>query len=108
MKTRTALLTTLLALATLTACGGDNSGDSSADPAACKTALQKQMDETVPSGEEAGRLDACEGLSDKQIEEIAGEIATEALEGSLGDLESSIDAGLEELEELEELETTAP
>ncbi|MFE4670750.1 hypothetical protein ACFRI7_38025 [Streptomyces sp. NPDC056716] len=107
MKTRTALLTAALALAlaTLTACGGDSGTDNSADPAACKAALQKQMEETAPSAEEAGRLAACEGLSDQQIEEIAGEIATEALEGSLGDLESSIDAGLEELEDLE---TTAP
>ncbi|WP_328876887.1 hypothetical protein [Streptomyces sp. NBC_00299] len=98
MKTRTAACAALLAIAALTGC----SSDTNADPAACKAALTKEMQDAVDSGKEGSRPDVCDGISDKKLEEIAGEVVGKELEDSLGDIDASLD------DTLEDLETSAP
>ncbi|MCM1975251.1 MULTISPECIES: hypothetical protein [Streptomyces] len=98
MKTRTAVVAALLAVGTLglTACGSDDK----ADPAACKAAVAEQVSEAVKSGKEMGedRPSACDGLSEKELDKIAREVASKEIEDSLGDLQESLD----------ELEQSAP
>ncbi|MFI8297299.1 hypothetical protein ACIGCZ_15300 [Streptomyces nigra] len=102
MKTRTAVCTALLALAALTGC----SSNTEADPAACKAAMEEQFAEALASGKEGTRPDACEGIDDKTLQQLAGEVigdqTSKELEKSLDDIEASIDAGLEDVD------TTAP
>ncbi|GLW51265.1 hypothetical protein Stsp02_69260 [Streptomyces sp. NBRC 14336] len=91
MKTRTAVIAALLAIGTLglTACGSDDK----ADPAACKAEVAKQVEEAVKSGKEASdeRPSVCDGLSEKELDKIAREVANEQIEDSLGDLQESLD-----------------
>ncbi|RSO09915.1 hypothetical protein DMH26_00580 [Streptomyces sp. WAC 05379] len=98
MKTRTAVCSALLALAALTGC----SSNTEADPAACKAAMEKQFAEAIASGKEGSRPDACDGIDDKTLQKLAGEVVgdqtSKELEKSLDDIEASIDAGLEDLE----------
>ncbi|MFD5033634.1 hypothetical protein ACFWM0_24985 [Streptomyces sp. NPDC058405] len=96
MHTRiTTALTTALLLATLTACGGSST---TADPAACKTAMAKQFEDAIAAGDQAEQSDrpaACEGLDDKTVQRLVGEVTAEQLEG-IGD---GLDDALNELGE---------
>ncbi|MGW9595400.1 hypothetical protein ACWHLZ_34515 [Streptomyces chartreusis] len=98
MKTRTAACAALLALAALTGCNSE----AKADPTACKAAMEKQFAEALASGKEGTRPDACDGIDDKTLQKLAGEVvgdqATDELEKSLRDIEASIDAGLSSLD----------
>lgn len=88
MKTRTAACAALIAIAALTSC----SGDTAADPAACKAAMEKQFDDALASGKEGSRPDACDGIDDKTLQKLAGEVASEQLEKSLGDSLSDLES----------------
>jgi hypothetical protein len=76
MKTRTAACTVLLALtAALTACS--NGSDAKVDPAACKTAMRKQLQDAIDSGASATpgtRPSQCDGVDTKTIQKYAGEL----------------------------------
>lgn len=91
MKTRTTGCAILIAIAALTSCSSDNT----ADPAACKAAMEKQFDDALASGKEGSRPAECDGIDDKTLQKFVGEIAGEQLDKSLGD-------------SLNDLETTAP
>jgi hypothetical protein len=81
MKTRTAACAALLALtATLTACSSGS--DSKADPASCKTAMRKQLRDSIAAGDKATpgtRPPQCTGVDDKTLEKYAGDLMTEQL-----------------------------
>lgn len=85
MRTRTtAALIAAGLLLTLTACGSD----SKPDIAACKTAMGKQVDEAMAAGEEAvegTRPAACDGVDDKTLERLAGEITAAKTAEFFGD-----------------------
>ncbi|MEU1407889.1 hypothetical protein ABZ471_37160 [Streptomyces sp. NPDC005728] len=94
MRTRTAACTVLLALAaSLTACS--SGGDSEADPAACKTAMEKQFKDVAAGGDKAksqDRPDACKGVDDKTVQKFATEIMQKQIEDAskgLKDLETA-------------------
>ncbi|MET8450868.1 hypothetical protein [Streptomyces sp. NPDC005209] len=93
MKTRTAACTVLLVLtAALTACG--SGGDSKADPAACKAAMEKQFKDAMAAGDKAAasdRPDSCEGVDDKTVQRYA----TEIMQKQIGD---AVDKNLKGLE----------
>ncbi|WP_328920659.1 hypothetical protein OG911_28055 [Streptomyces sp. NBC_00208] len=76
MRTYTAIAAAVITLLALTGC----SSDTKADPAACKAVLAKQLAEAVAAGDKAKqgkRPPACNGVDDKTLERIAGELATE-------------------------------
>ncbi|WP_098010479.1 hypothetical protein [Streptomyces sp. sk226] len=78
MRTRsTATLTAAAAiLLALTSC----SSDEKPDTAACKTAMAKQLDQAIADGDQAkesNRPAACDGVDDKTLQRIAGELTTE-------------------------------
>lgn len=97
MRTRTAAVT--LALLALTAC-------SSGEPnvAACKAAMHKQYDAAIATGEQGKRPNDCQGVDDKTLERLAGEVITEQLNGK------QLEADLERLEQEidQELGTPSP
>jgi len=76
MKTRTAACAALLALtAALTACSGGD--DAKADPAACKTAMRKQLQDAIDSGASATpgtHPSQCDGIATKTLQKYAGEL----------------------------------
>ncbi|WP_406182262.1 hypothetical protein [Streptomyces canus] len=76
MKTRTAACAALLALtATLTACSDGD--DAKADPAACKTAMRKQLQNAIDAGASATpgtHPSQCYGIATKTLEKYAGEL----------------------------------
>ncbi|KUN93926.1 hypothetical protein [Streptomyces resistomycificus] len=76
MKTRTAACAALLALtATLTACSGGD--DAKADPAACKTAMRKQLKDAIDAGATATpgtHPSQCDAIATKTLEKYAGEL----------------------------------
>jgi hypothetical protein len=91
MRTRTATaVATGLLLATLTACG---SSDTKADTAACKTAMAKQLSDAIGAGDKAEqgkRPAACNGVDEKTLQRLAGEVTTEQAGKAVGDaLESA-------------------
>jgi hypothetical protein len=78
MRTRTTTAALIAAglLATLTGC----SSDTKADPAACKTALSKNLDKAIAAGdkaEQSKRPPACDGVDNETLQRIAGELASE-------------------------------
>jgi hypothetical protein len=76
MRTHTALAAATITLLTLTGC----SSDTKADPAACKTAMTKQLSDAIAAGDKAEqgkRPAACNGVDDKTLQRIAGEVTTE-------------------------------
>jgi hypothetical protein len=76
MKTRTAACAALLALiAALTACSSGSG--TKADPAACKTAMRKQLQDAIDTGASATpgtRPSQCDGVDAKTLEKYAGEL----------------------------------
>ncbi|MFG2025379.1 hypothetical protein [Streptomyces sp. NPDC048825] len=84
MHIRTAAVTVLLALTTLTGC----SSDGKADPAACKAALEKQYEDSATGKEADDRPPACNGVDNATLQKYAAEIIKEqideGLEGALG------------------------
>lgn len=68
MNRRTAAATVLLLATLLGACGGT----SKPDPAACEAAMRTQLQSAMsdPSAPAATKPAACNGLTDKQLEEI--------------------------------------
>ncbi|MCI4042450.1 hypothetical protein [Streptomyces sp. TRM75563] len=84
MRTRTTLTTAVVALLALTGC----SSDSKPDIAACKTAMVKQVDQAITTGEEAvdgKRPAACGGVDDKTLQRLSGEITAEKTAEFFGD-----------------------
>ncbi|MFJ5893776.1 hypothetical protein [Streptomyces californicus] len=77
MRTRTTTAALIAAsLLALTAC----SSDEKPDAAACKTAMAKQLYQAIADGdqaEESSRPAACNGVDDKTLQRIAGELTTE-------------------------------
>ena len=91
MHTRTiaAALAAGLLLA-LTACS--SSGNTKADPAACKAAMGKDLAAAIAAGDEAEqskRPAACNGIDDKTAQRIAGELIAEQLGKTTDDATSS-------------------
>lgn len=84
MNARTAACTAMLALAALTGC----SSDATADPAACKAAMEKQFEDAMASGKEGNRPAECEGIDDKTLQKFVGEIASDQISD---ELEKSLD-----------------
>lgn len=80
MKTRTAACTVLLALtAALTAC---SSGTAKADPAACKAAMRKQLQDGIAAGDKATpgtRPPQCSGIDDKTLQKFAADLMTDQI-----------------------------
>ncbi|MET7736546.1 hypothetical protein ABZT02_35105 [Streptomyces sp. NPDC005402] len=76
MKTRTAACAALLALtATFTACSDGD--DARAHPAACKTAMRKQLQDAidaVASTAPGTHPSQCDGIATKTLEKYAGEL----------------------------------
>ncbi|MER7565971.1 hypothetical protein ACGFWE_31325 [Streptomyces sp. NPDC048523] len=76
MKTRTAACAALLVLtAALTACNGGD--DAKADPAACKGAMRKQLQDAIDAGASATpgtHPSQCDGIATKTLEKYAGEL----------------------------------
>lgn len=92
-KTTAAAAVTVLAL-TLAGCGSEP------DVAACKNAMHKQYSEAKATGAEGTRPAACEGVDDKTLERLVGEVLQEQLnadqlEQDLKDLEQEIDGTLD-------------
>ncbi|MEU6098935.1 hypothetical protein [Streptomyces sp. NPDC047079] len=95
MRTRTAAYTALLALtAALTACS--SSSGATADPAACKAAMTKQIKAAIAAGSNATpgtRPTECDGVDDKTVQRYAGQIMQEqigaAVDKSLKDMETA-------------------
>ncbi|MFI7291312.1 hypothetical protein ACIBRY_32385 [Streptomyces anulatus] len=87
MRTRYTLTTaTVAALLALTGCSSEP--DPKPDIAACKTAMVKQVDEAIAAGEEAvdgKRPAACDGVDDKTLERLAGEITKDKTAEFFGD-----------------------
>ncbi|MFF0227567.1 hypothetical protein [Streptomyces sp. NPDC004629] len=83
MKIRTALCAALLALTALTA--GCGSGDAEAGPGACKAALEEQVSKAAKNDEEGGRPAECDGLDDKTLRRLTGEVITEWLKSDEAD-----------------------
>ncbi|MEI5036033.1 hypothetical protein RB201_35595 [Streptomyces sp. S1A(2023)] len=84
MRTRTTLTTTAVILLALTGC----SSDQKPDIAACKTAMTKQVDQAMAAGEEAvdgKRPASCDGVDDKTLERLAGEITKDKTAEFFGD-----------------------
>ncbi|MEU1474532.1 hypothetical protein [Streptomyces sp. NPDC005760] len=86
MHVRTAACTILLALAaTLTACSsGSSSAD--ADPAACKAAMRKQLQDAIDAGASATpgtRPSECDGIAAKTLEKYAGELMADQVGDAL-------------------------
>lgn len=81
MKTRTAACTVLLALtAALTACSGGS--DAKADPAACKAAMRKQLQDGIAAGDKATpgtRPAQCTGIDDKTLQKFAADLMTDQI-----------------------------
>lgn len=83
MKIRTVLCAALLALTALTA--GCDSGDTEADPEACRAALKEQQSEAAKNDEEGVRPAACDGLDDGTMRRLTGEVITEWLKSDEAD-----------------------
>ncbi|MEV6474567.1 hypothetical protein [Streptomyces sp. NPDC051657] len=84
---RTGLILTAATAAALLALTGCSS-NSKPDIAACKTAMVKQVDQAMAAGEEAvdsKRPSACDGVDDKTLQRLAGEITTEKTAEFFGD-----------------------
>lgn len=79
MKIRS-LIAAAAAVVMLAGCGGGSSGP---DVAACKAAMKEAFATASadPSSPDASKPAACEGVDDKTIERLAGEIVSEALDG---------------------------
>lgn len=93
MRTRAIIITATL-LAALSACGAD------ADPAACKTAMAEQFDKTMAAGdkaEEAAPPAACDGVDDKTLERLVGEVTDEWMKSDKGrqHFEGAVDGAIE-------------
>lgn len=81
MHTRTALSAALLVAAALTGCS--SSGSTVADEAACKKAMTAQYKEAAAKGDKAPegtKPQACQGIDDKTLQKLAGEVMSEYLE----------------------------
>ncbi|MEU0181787.1 hypothetical protein ABZ312_11450 [Streptomyces sp. NPDC006207] len=92
MRIRTAAVTAALLLAPLTAC----SGGSEPDVAACKAAMAKQLDTAVKAGdkaEEGSRPAECEGVDNKTLERIVGEVTEEQLGKAMESALPSVSSG---------------
>lgn len=65
-----------LSLAALTACGGGDDADPNQGPnvAACEQAMRQQFADAMSSGATGSKPSECEGVSDAELERIAGEI----------------------------------
>ncbi|MEU9173040.1 hypothetical protein AB0D34_35605 [Streptomyces sp. NPDC048420] len=85
MNTRTVACAALLALtATLTACSGGS--DAKADPAACKSAMRKQLQTAIDSGATATpgtRPSQCDGVDTKTIQKYSGELMADHVSDAL-------------------------
>ncbi|MFC4470377.1 hypothetical protein ACFPH6_38765 [Streptomyces xiangluensis] len=98
MRIRTAAAIAVLLLAPLTACSSSDSdsGDTKADPSACKAAMAKQMKDAIENGATADkRPTECVGVDDKTVQRYVGEITKEELGAAVDD-------------ELDKLETAQP
>lgn len=71
--------TAALALLTMTALVG--CGDDGPDIKACEQAMRQQFEEAASSGAEGERPGECDGVSDAELERLAGEIIGEQFEG---------------------------
>ncbi|MER5892291.1 hypothetical protein [Streptomyces sp. NPDC001876] len=89
MRTRTAAAltaATLLAL-TLTGCSSDT-----ADSAACKTAMAKQLAAATAAGDQAKpgtRPEACDGVDDQTLQRITGELISDQVDKAVDDATES-------------------
>ncbi|MFF7949411.1 hypothetical protein [Streptomyces griseorubiginosus] len=85
MNTRTAACAALLALtATLTACSSGD--DANADPAACKSAMRKQLQDAIDAGASATpgtRPTECDGINNKTLEKYAGQLMADQVGDAL-------------------------
>lgn len=82
------LAASALVLATLTACGGGSDADQPKQPqpnvAACEQAMRQQFADAMSSGAKGERPAECKGVSDAELERIAGEIIGGALSTPVG------------------------
>ncbi|MET9506908.1 hypothetical protein ABZX62_00220 [Streptomyces flavidovirens] len=108
---RTSTAITACLLFALTACGGT---DVKADPAACKKAMTKAFDDAMAAGdkaEESKRPAACDGLDDKTLKRLAGEVTTEWMKGdkAADELEEDLDEMQQDLDDaVDEYATETP
>ncbi|MEU6842283.1 hypothetical protein ABZ930_10475 [Streptomyces sp. NPDC046716] len=72
-----------------------SSGDTKADPAACKAAMKKQFDEAMKKGGDAAAADerpeACEGIDDKTAQRFAKELMGDAMDDAMKSAVPDID-----------------
>ena len=64
------------ALLALTACSSDNG----ADVAACKKAMEKQLEDAILTGKEGSRPAACLGIDDATLRRLAAEVMSEGMD----------------------------
>ncbi|MFI1866876.1 hypothetical protein [Streptomyces jumonjinensis] len=116
MRTSTAAAITAALLLALTACGGGGGGggeDSKPDAAACKDAMTEAINKSIDAGSAVKGADdlrdgrkpkPCEGLDDKTLEKITGEVTTAFVKDLEKNLESDAEGIGKDLEkELSEL-----
>ena len=94
--------------AILIALTGCSSSPTKADLAACEKAMAKQLDDAMTNGTKGSRPEACEGVDDKTLKRLSGEVLTERLEGdatadeiqrNLDDLKDEIDGTMDDYEQ---------
>jgi hypothetical protein len=93
VRLRAAVILAALAITTVS-CGSDKA--STADIAACKSAMRQQLQDSIDAGETATpgtRPAACDGIDAKTLETLVGDLMTEelddAVESALPDPEPS-------------------
>ena len=72
MRRTLAAAAALALLVPLAACSSSDS--TSGDPAACKSAMEKQLSDAIATGATGTRPPECAGVSDAELQRIATEI----------------------------------